>query len=400
MPDQNDPAVQDVPQATPAQQPPSLAALDDVALPGKLGRIVATHHPKLGHTKVDGGQFVRCMKTGQRDRTFKAGVCSLAIDSPYGFGAVTSSASEVAVSMALACDLGQERPMSALGALSEGHPLPQVDAKAWAGLSHAFAALRDRAPDGVTQYERLVFFETETTEYLITPILSLKWIHALNHRLGEKNARPSQEREASGNKTRKVPRGTLPVGGGQPQNVGYIVNKNTRNTRRGSIPVLMVRCPADHRTDLQRVFSRLGGGRSYLRVASIDREELLAYGRRAAMQVDLATHRQAEQRHARELADMFVALGEQLRPLIEEGAPLDQREGPWQSLPLDELKWLDPRLGQFDRATLANRFAREVKSRVERMLIHARQDQEARVPLFIMPDRSVDSLIAAFEEIL
>ncbi|MBF0261459.1 MAG: hypothetical protein HQL97_06490 [Magnetococcales bacterium] len=388
-------------QKGPAQSELDLTPLAKPELPGRLAAIVATHHPKLGHTKIDAGQFVRCLKTVRRDPEFTDGLCSLAIESPYGLGA-TPGGAEVGISMALACDLGLPEPASALGNLAADQPLAGVEAKVWSPLRDALGGLRDRAPAHVTQFEKLLFFETSAEESLLTPLLSLKWVHELNRRLQERDARYFQAKKAGEEPTaRRVPRLYGPVGGANPQNVGYVVNKNSRNTRRGAIPMLAVRCPEDRRTDLQRALARVGATRSFARVV-VDqpqtREELRAYGRRAAMKLELATHRDAEARHAREIAGLFVEFRELLQPWIAALPPLDQG-APWNRLDPNERAWLDPRVGPFEVAPLARRFAEVVGGRIARLLDphHADAEEGER---FVLPNRSQAQLRATFEEVL
>ncbi|MEO5364539.1 MAG: hypothetical protein H7838_13075 [Magnetococcus sp. DMHC-8] len=371
-------------------------ARDD--LPGRLPALVATHHPKLGHTRVDISQAVLCLKTTRRDPSLTVGICSQTIDTPYGLGALPGG-KEVAVSMALACDLGQDRPASVLGGLLEGRNVAQLDEAVWTRLKTAFDQLQDRAPATLTRFERLVFFEGDDEEILLTPIVSLKLVHELNRRLHERNERHQTEQTAEATPpTRRIRQITLPIGGKFPHNAGYIVNKTTRNTRHGGIPLLVVACPEDNRSDPQRLLARLGASGSYLRIAEVGKEALRAYGQRAVLQIELASHRQAEERQAREIALSFVEQRQILHPLLEAMPPLNQLD-PWRGMHRDELGWLDPRNGPFDRTALAVRFGREVRGRIERLL-NARRDGQAADSPFVMPDRSARVLTAMFEEIL
>ncbi|WP_130470803.1 hypothetical protein [Candidatus Magnetaquicoccus inordinatus] len=374
----------------------NLQPLFDPSLPTRLPTILATHHPKLGHSKVDNSQSVLCMQTAARDRKLKIGICSRTLESRYGFGALPGGA-EIALSMALACDLGWEDPMSVVALLAAGQAAPPgMDAATWSGLQAAFAQLSDRAPATVSQYERLVFFEGIDEEILLTPLPSLKWVQELNRRLRERDERFKKAEPHAAQ--RRIARNMLPVGGANPQNVGYVVNKMTRNTRRGAIPVLSVTPPVDRRSTLQRLLARIGYFRSYARVAVVDRASLLFYGRRALLQIDLATHRRAEEAHAVEIAEMFLALGCDLQPHVGRMPALDTLE-PWRDLPAEELHWLDARTGSFNRVALARRFAQEVKARIERLWHKQPQEDGSHTP-FLLPDRSVNSLIAAFEECL
>ncbi|MBY0430495.1 MAG: hypothetical protein K2Q10_04805, partial [Rhodospirillales bacterium] len=266
-------------------------------------------------------------------------------------------------------------------------------------LHKAFNDLRDHAPDTITQYERLVFFEGQDDEVLLTPIVSLKMVHEMNHRLKERRDHFFQARMA-GEKSavRLLDKVTFPIGGANPQNVGYVVNKGTRNTRHGRLPVLTVTCPEDRRSQIQRRFATMGGARSYLRVASVDKTQLGEYGRRAAIQIGLATHRQAEARQAQEIARQFIEARIGFHPLLATMKPLDEVE-PWKAMDADELAWIDPRVGEFHREVLADRFAQEVKARVERVMNANRSGDTSQSP-FMMDDRSVESLIEAFKEIL
>lgn len=385
----------------PAKPALDLTPLTKPELPGRLPAIIATHHPKLGHTKIDSSQFVRALKTVHHDPGFTAGLCSLSIDSPFGLGA-TPGGAEVGISMALACDLGLPEPASALGKLATDQPLTGVETRHFQPLRDALTALKDRAPSSVTQFEKLFFFETREEEVLLTPLLSLKWVHEINRRLQERDARFFQEKKAGEEPSaRRVPRLYGPVGGANPQNVGYVVNKNSRNTRRGAIPMLAVRCPEDRRGDLQRALARLGATRSFARVVLDQAEmraELLAYGRRAALQLELATHRDAEARHALEIARMFVEFRAALQPWIAALPPLD-RQAPWNRLDAHERAWLDPRVGPFEAAPLARRFALAVGGRIGRLLEGARSAMDG-AERFILPERSVNQLSAAFEEVL
>lgn len=366
-----------------------LGPLSDPQVAESLSQMVATHHPKIGHPQVGASQFVRRLETVRRKPEFRHGVCSLSIDSAYGLGA-TMGGQQVGLARALSSDLGQELPCSVLGSLGQGrNQAPDgLDGTVWQRLKEAFEQLKDRAPKCLTQFERLVFFESAEDEVLLTPIGSLKLVYELNRRLKERRRQDG-----------KAPKhGRFPLGGTKPHNMGHFVESSRyRNTQQGALPVLLVWPPEDRRDGLRKRFDMMAARRSYAAVAQSDPATLLSYGRRAIMQADLATHRHAERREAQTIAARFVELAESFRPRILSLPPLDQIE-PWSAMAPDERAWLDPRLAPYDRPALARAFAVAVKRRVERAM--NRRGEEDGKPVFVLPDRSVMALVEAFEEVL
>ena len=384
------------PKAKPAEAKPlDISLLADATLPGMLTDIVATHIPKVGHSKVPPEQFVRAMKTVKRDHTLTIGICSATIESIYPLGAICAGA-KVARSMALSTGISSEVPISALGALVSGDNTIGLDQNSWNSLKESYDHLDDRAPSTITQYERVAYFEDQNSEILVTPLSSVKFIHEMNHRLEE---RRSAGKEVDKSKKRSLKRVILPIGGANPQNVGYIVNKMAVNTRRGGVPLLGVVCPKDHRGGPQKIMAILRGSQSYDRIAQADLESLLEFGRRSIIDIDLAVHRAAEYRQALEIARHYLSAKTMVAPLISAIAP-EAAAARFASMNRHELWWLDPRLGRFDRSTLGRRFADALKQRIDQAMARSRRHDGGGVVSLGLTDRSHAALCAALEECL
>jgi hypothetical protein len=315
----------------------------------------------------------------------------------------------------LSGDLGLEFPGSLLDLCFQdgGTPPATLSPSVWDGLSTTVKALPDMASDEVMQSERLVFFEVDAGDILLTPVPSLKLVHEMNRRLGEREAARAladaapRDDKASSRPARRIRRGTWPVGGAKPQNAGYVVNSSRyRNTRYGGTPFLVVPYPVDKRTPLQKMLARIGALQSYSRTVWLPPQLLLAFGHRAAISIDLATHRDAERESAIALARVWVSQRNDLQPTILSRPEFGDRD-PWKSMPPDVLAWLDPRLGTYDRTALAHRFGQDIKTRIESLMtVRARRSAEQRgkpldtVPSFIVPPRSFKALVEALLETL
>lgn len=385
---------------SPLEDPSYLSTFED---------IIATHHACIAHPGVKKEQFVRNLKSCHFDPDWRAGIASFSIESSYPLGAI-SDATKVKAAHILSCDLpGNTKDVSILGGLfrkENSSPAPAVSHQTWSVLLEKFGSLKDRTPDDITQMERIVFYEGEEDEILITPIPSIKLIHEMNRRLKARREKYYADRKVDAASARRAPGFTqFNVGGSNPQNSGYVVNSYAhRNTARGNVPVFLTIPPQDLRNDAQKVLSILGGSGDYRRIAKVDKASLIAYGRRAAIAIDLASHRNAERRHAIDIAMEFIGAREQVAPMLRDMRPLSKRD-PWKSIHKDERAWLaQGGKGEFDENldeepdidTLARRFASEVKRRIEKVMSRGGETPKA----FILPDRSSVILREAFTEVL
>lgn len=374
------------------------SGIEDPDLLDALHGIIATHHPRLGgNSTVPPSQIIRDLTCLDYDHDWKHGVSSFSIDSPYGMGAVTD-VKALAVGAALSCDLGrEERDISLLGALKNREnraPVDTIPAIAWSRLQEAYDRLESYAPREVTQFERLSFFESEGDEILITPVSSLKLVHEMNRRVRNRAAEDAKNKESGIEAPRRRPRTTtFRVGGSNPQNLGYAANNSSfRNTIRGAVTVFLMTPPEDRRSPEGRLLSVVGATKQYSRIAYVDIPTLLAYGRRGAIDIDLATHRAAERRQALDIARSYAKNRDKLVPLLRAIDDCQGRE-PWSSIAADELAWLAGGAGSL---RLAAEFASDVKRRIEKLMSHGGDNPKT----FILSDRSTAVLRDAFNEVL
>ena len=362
---------------------------------------LVTHHHKIPFTSVNA--TLGLLDTWAIDRagsnSLVPGITSAAIhsDSPLG---LSFAGQDIAIAQDLCCEIrlpGHAHPVSLLELARRG----DADSLASFGLTpeeiaaliSAVTDVRSQAPGSVDSGMKQVYFEAGADAVLVTPVYPIKFAAELNSRLRQRDAdRKKTDKEASGRKLR-IRRIMQPVGGANPQNVGYLVAKTSDSTVRGTIPLLAFTPPADRAGENTRLLRKIIALGAYGKAIPLDTESLALYGRRAALANNLAIHRDAEADHAADIAQEFLTPLSALRPII---AALDTgvwKDPAWSRIDPAERRLLDPRLGILDARLAARACAARVRDRIARQMNRARVEAGQK---FSLPARSFAALEDAF----
>lgn len=383
-----------------------IAAITDA---GEIRQKLLTHHAKVLDSQAGIGSPVINVTSIGYDGEFRHGICSPSIKSDNPLG-LESSAQTSGIANSL-CTAWGDDARSALSMALHG------DREALEGIGivgdkadiliEATSDLESSAPDAVDVSLKQVYFEAGADEVLVTPLAPVKIIHEMNlrfhHMLMERKAWKDRRAADPANETSDSP--SLPhnlmisAGGANPQNVGYIVNKNSLITRNKGFRAFVATPPAFNRTPAATMIRRLLGGAAYEAVTNLDPADLTDYGRRAAIAIELASHKNAEAMHADQIVcDFFAPLAE-VRSIMASKPRTIWTEKGWNRLSSDTRALVDPREGEFDRHRLAERFAEFISNRVAKTMNRTRggnTEGNENARLFVMPPRSRSALVEAF----
>ena len=316
---------------------------------GVAGRLI-THNAKLYDSGVDAGVRLFARRTLEAALSAASGMHSMSIaTNRYAVG-LMSQAADIGLAQDLSCDAGAPVPGSILGLALAGDdaailaiPTEAVKAKTAKstrkakavdpdsaekkrkaaeaaarsvavvsdvqaspevrdGLRRAIADATEGMPDRIDPSQKQVWFEAQGREVLVTPVVSLKVVGELSLALltdDKLGARP-----------RRI---DLPVGGANPQNVGYVAGRTNRSSRRGAIPLLYVACPRGLATNLSRLRARVMASGGLRALMDVDVETWNGLRARADGGYDLAIHLAADAEDAAELVSAFMSHAKDLR---------------------------------------------------------------------------------------
>ena len=349
--------------------------------------LAATHHVKLFSTDTDWSQRIFDPSSLGKSDDGSIGVCGTTIDGDYAV-TVATGGYEIGVAELGSLDLQDHVTRgNAFDLVRKGCRDVLLDYGCRPDDINDIGLLFETpvaiAPDYVDDSQKQMFFETGTDSLIVTPVVSAKVLANIEFR--------TRRDSETGSRVRVY---RPQFGGANPQNAGAALGSTTMSTRRGKVTCFRVDPPHSEAATAQ--VRRIGATGSLDAGVRLPRKDLVDFMARSAIAIDLRTHLDAEARHARAItADYLTQLEGARTVVVERYSPLSE-VAPFRRMDIDELAFLDPRCGEFDRIRLASRCAFAVKRAMERVTNRGDSDTEPT----LLSDRSYDALRIAFEEML
>jgi hypothetical protein len=345
-----------------------------------LDQVLHTHTSDLPYKIVTSPPVVE-HRTLQGERDAEPYVASTTIEGPAFRAAIGGGAQTVAAAQRLADDGGDG--LSFLDHVLQGSndldTRTGIPADVIQTLREKLLATEDKAPAQFTVDHPVLYFEADGQEVLVTPVMPVRVLRSINSRLAQRSIVEKNGNAWVGRPPVRLAM-LIPQGGANPQTVAHYVNSSpkilpngriqTSGSRRGGYYALRALPPSGQRPVWRRDLSRVIASGRLATIGRVDVKAAKLYGSRSrthillpGLSARLATLRDAEDRHAQELAAAFSAPLFALREALREAKPKPDltRVG------ANEARWLNNEASTSDATALAERVAAELCTRIARI---------------------------------